>query len=121
MFTRFGGVTDIQVKDKIARGQRIRAVLSQSQYTPLRLADEVALVVALQSGLLDSLSLEQLEKFRSELSGWLDRTAAPVFEAIERAGRLDDARSADLKTVLAKLVTHLAPPPTAPDGTRAED
>ena len=115
MFTRFGGVTDIQVKGKIARGQRIRAVLSQPQYTPLRLADEVALVVALQSGLLDRLPLEQIEKFRSELPGWLDRTAAPVFEAIERTGRLDGARSADLKTVLSKLVTHLTPPPTAPE------
>ena len=53
MFTRFGGVTDVQVKGKIARGQRIRAILSQPQYAPLRLADEVALVLALQGGLLD--------------------------------------------------------------------
>ena len=30
MFTRFGGVTDVQVKGKIARGQRIRAVLAPS-------------------------------------------------------------------------------------------
>ena len=32
MFTRFGGITDVQVKGKIARGQRIRAILSQPQY-----------------------------------------------------------------------------------------
>ena len=35
MFTRFGGVTDVQIKGKIARGQRIRAILSL-QYTATR-------------------------------------------------------------------------------------
>ena len=63
MFTRFGGVTDIQVKDKIARGRRIRAMLAQPQYAPLRLADEVALLLALQGGLLDRLPMEQIGRF----------------------------------------------------------
>jgi len=114
IFTRFGGVTDVQVKGKIGRGQRIRAVLSQPQYAPLRLADEVALVLALQSGVLDRMPLAQIEKFRSELPGWLARTAAPIVDVIERTGRLDDARAAELKTRLSALVTHLVPLPSAP-------
>jgi F-type H+-transporting ATPase subunit alpha len=119
MFTRFGGVTDVQVKDTIARGQRIRAALSQPQYAPLRLADEVALVFALQGGLLDRLPLEQIGKFRSELSGWLDRTVAPIVEDIERTGRLDDPRRAELKTGLSALVSHLGAPLSASEpGTK---
>jgi F-type H+-transporting ATPase subunit alpha len=109
MFTRFGGVTDTQVKGKIARGARIRSVLSQPQYAPLRLADEVAVMLALQGGLLDRLPLDHVEKFRFELSGWLDRTVAPIVDEIERTGRLDDDKSAELKTSLTKLVTLLAP------------
>ena len=58
MFTRFGGVTDTHVKDKIARGRRIRGVLTQPQYAPTRLVDEVALVMALQNGILDAFPLE---------------------------------------------------------------
>jgi F-type H+-transporting ATPase subunit alpha len=109
MFTRFGAVTDTQVKGKIARGARIRSVLSQPQYAPLRLADEVALMLALQDGLLDRLPLEHITKFRSELSGWLNSTAAPIVDEIERTGRLDVARGAELRSCLAKLVTQLAP------------
>jgi F-type H+-transporting ATPase subunit alpha len=109
MFTRFGGVTDVKVKDKIARGQRIRALLSQPQYAPLRLADEVALVSALQGGLLDPLPLELIGKFRSELPSWLGRSAASIVEEIERTGRLEDPNGAKLKASLLMLVTRLAP------------
>ena len=110
MFTRFGGVTDVQVKGKIARGQRIRGILTQPQYASLRLADEVALALALQGGLLDNLPIEDVGKFRSELPGWLD-TAAPIVDEIERTGHLDDAKSAELKRSL-RAVTHFAPSPT---------
>ncbi|MGB7101331.1 MAG: F0F1 ATP synthase subunit alpha [Xanthobacteraceae bacterium] len=113
IFTRFGGITDLQVKSKIARGQRIRAVLSQPQYGPLRLADEVALALALQGGILDGLPLEDIGKFRSVLPGWLDRSAASIVAGIERTGRLDDASRALLKTSVSRLVTQLAPPPAA--------
>jgi F-type H+-transporting ATPase subunit alpha len=113
MFTRFGGVSDKQVKSKIARGQRIRAVLSQPQYAALRLADEVALVLALQSGLLDPLPLEVIEKFRAQLPGWLDRAAPKIVEALARNGELDDAGRADLKKSLSDLTAGLKPVSTA--------
>ena len=94
MFTRFGGVTDVQVKSKIARGRRIRAVLSQPQYAPLRLADEVALALALQGGLLDRLPLEEIGKFRVRASGLARslggsrssmRSSAPAASTMRRA------------------------------------
>jgi len=109
MFTRFGGVTDVQVKSKIARGRRIRAVLSQPQYAALRLADEVALALALQSGLLDPLPLDHIARFRAQLPGSLDRSAPKIVEALQRSGQLEDAARAELEKVLAALVTQLAP------------
>lgn len=108
MFTRFGGVTDVQVKDKIERGRRLRAILSQPQHAPFRLADEVALVTTLQGGLLDRLPLEQIERFRAEVPGWIDRFVGPIVEAIERTGALDQAGSAELMACLSALVRQLA-------------
>lgn len=113
MFTRFGGVTDAQVKNKIARGRRIRAVLAQSQYAPLRLVDEVALVMALQSGLLDELALELIEKLRAELPAWLDRSAKAIVDAVQRSGELDEAKATELRTALVGFVKQFAPCPSA--------
>jgi len=111
MFTRFGGVNDAQVKNKIARGQRIRAVLTQPQYAALRLADEVALVLALQGGLLDRLPLDSIGEFRTRLPAWIDRIVPTVVETIARSGRLDDAARTELKNALSALVAQLAPAP----------
>jgi F-type H+/Na+-transporting ATPase subunit alpha len=108
MFTRFGGVTDAQVKNKIARGQRIRAVLAQPQYAPLRLVDEVALVTGLQGGLIDPLPLELIEKFRAELPGWLDLSAKEIVAGVQNSGKLDTAGIAELKTAVERLVTELS-------------
>ena len=67
----------------------------------------MALVLAVQGGLLDILPLEDIGRFRTELPAWLDRTAAPIVDEIERTGRLDDAKSAELKA-LSALTAHLA-------------
>jgi F-type H+-transporting ATPase subunit alpha len=113
IFTRFGGVTDAHVKDKIARGQRIRAVLTQPQYAALRLADQVALVLALQSGLLDPLPLDAIEKFRTQLPAWLDHETPKVVEALARTGELDDVARADLKKAISDLAARQTPASTA--------
>jgi F-type H+-transporting ATPase subunit alpha len=109
MFTRFGGVTDAQVKGKIARGRRIREVLSQPQYAALRLVDEVALVLALQSGLLDSLPFDRIAQFRAQLPAWLDRSAPNIIERLARSGEFDEPAAAELKEILAALASQLAP------------
>ncbi len=114
MFTRFGSVTDVQVRGKIERGRRIRAVLSQPQYAPLRLCDEVALVIALQEGLLDRLAPDDVAKFRSELPGHIDRSAAGAVDKIQRTGELEATVRAELKTCLVALSDSLAPKPASP-------
>jgi F-type H+-transporting ATPase subunit alpha len=107
MFTRFGGMSDTRVKDKIVRGRRIRSVLAQPQYAPLGLADEVALALAARQGLLDSLPAERIAEFRSRLPTWLDRTARPLVESINRTGRLGEAERRELLATLSSLANEL--------------
>jgi F-type H+/Na+-transporting ATPase subunit alpha len=114
MFTRFGGVTDAQVKDRIERGRRIRAVLSQPEYAPLRLADEVALALAVQEGLLDRLPLDLIGMFRTEIPAWLDTSASAIVNEIMRTGRLDGSRRVELKAALGALADRLVPTTPAP-------
>lgn len=115
-FTRFGAVTDTAVKDKIAHGKRIRGILGQHQYAPIRLADEVALVMAVQEGVLDRVDLADVDRFRSELTTWLDRNAKDVVDDLSGTGRL---LSTD-RTKLLGALTDLASTVTSDEPVAAE-
>jgi F-type H+-transporting ATPase subunit alpha len=88
IFTRFGGMSDARVKQQVRRGERIRAALNQPQYTPLSLAEEVAMILALQAGILDPLTLEDIPRFREGLGARLHADAQPAVAEIATAGTL---------------------------------
>jgi F-type H+-transporting ATPase subunit alpha len=114
-FTRFGGMPDTRVRDQLTRGGRIRAILGQPQHTPLRLADEVALVAAVQSGLLDSLPLPTVAAFRQGLREALDQGAAEAVRLIQETGTLDGARRQALDGALRRYVQLLSGAAATPE------
>ena len=113
MFTRFGGMPDARVRNQLTRGARIRAILEQPQHAPLRLADEVALVLAVQAGLLDALPLSDVIEFRRGLGAALDQDAPKAVSQIEETGTLDDTLKQGLSAVLKKYAASLTPEPAA--------
>ena len=67
VFARFGATLEPRVRAQLARGQRIRAAFVQPQFAPLPLAEQLALVLALQNGLLDSMPINRVGEFRAAL------------------------------------------------------
>jgi F-type H+/Na+-transporting ATPase subunit alpha len=108
MFTRFGGLSDARVKDQITHGERIRALLIQPRFAPLRLADEVALLAALAEGVFDPLPAKAVEEVRRGIAIAIDAHAGPIAAAIERTGKLDAASRAALVAVVAELAKGAA-------------
>lgn len=108
VFTRFGGMPEGRVRRQLARGERIRAILRQPQHAPLRLADEVALLLALQNGILDNLSLEMVATFRENLARTLDRDATDVLATIAETGELDEAAHEVFKKLMVRLAASLS-------------
>jgi F-type H+-transporting ATPase subunit alpha len=109
IFTRFGGMPDAHVRAQLTRGARIRAILAQGQHSPLHLAEEVALVLAVQSGLLDTLPLPAIPKFRAGLAEALARDAGEALRMIQQTGTLDAAQTQALRAALATHAKSLAP------------
>jgi F-type H+-transporting ATPase subunit alpha len=107
IFTRFGGMMDERTRRTIDHGRRIRAVLTQGQYSGLSMAQQVALLLALNEGMLDVFPIEKIPEVRSALGPWLDGNAAEAIGRIETTEELDDATRATLRKVMKDLIERI--------------
>jgi F-type H+-transporting ATPase subunit alpha len=108
LFTRFGGMSSARIKSELTRGERIRALLTQPRFAPLRLADEVALLAALEAGALDEASVETVTAIRAKLPGHLEACAPQSLAALMRGAPLDDALRETLVAKVRELVKELS-------------
>ncbi|PTB18926.1 F0F1 ATP synthase subunit alpha [Trinickia symbiotica] len=111
MFTRFGGLTDARVKARIARGERIRALITQPRFQGLRTMDQVVLLAALIHGAFDEVSAEVAQRVREQLRAWLTAQVALLPDgaalSMESADAAPLARLADSVTELVKQVASV--------------
>ena len=104
VFTRFGTMVDERARKVIEHGRRIRAVLGQEQFAPLALGVQVALLCALNDGVLDDMPLDRVGAFRSTLAPWLAENFPEVTALNNDAPELPDGLRERLKTSLTALV-----------------
>jgi F-type H+-transporting ATPase subunit alpha len=106
MFTRFGEQPEASVRARIERGRRLRALLTQPQFEPLRVIDQVALALALTGGALDAVPVERIAAIRSALPGWLDTHAGELVSRVAASGTLDAVDTAALHAAVADLIAQ---------------
>ena len=104
MFTRFGEQPEPRVKAQIERGRRLRALLSQPRFQPLRVVDQVALAIALTEGLLDALAIPDITAIRATLPSWLDANAAELTGQVEDKGTMDATLRAALLAAVQRMI-----------------
>ena len=112
-FTRFGGMPDTRIRHQLTRGARIRAILEQPQHVPLRLVEEVALALAVQSGVLDELPLPAIAAFRQGLRETLDRDINGIVQQIQETGAIAGPGQQAILEALRNYVRTLTPAATA--------
>ncbi len=61
-FARFGARLDDATRNVIDHGQRIRAILKQSEFSPVPVPGQVAVLLALTTGIFDAVPVEQMAK-----------------------------------------------------------
>lgn len=59
-FARFGTRLDEETRKTIDRGQRVREVLKQPQYGPIPVSEQIAILLAVSSGLFDVVELSEM-------------------------------------------------------------
>ncbi len=103
-FAQFGSDLDADTKARLALGERIVAVLKQSNNAPVEVAHQVCILYAVTGGYLNGIEVEKIPEFELRLREFMDLNYANVLEAIRTSGKLDESTEAGLKTALDALV-----------------
>ncbi|MEB3356241.1 MAG: F0F1 ATP synthase subunit alpha [Synechococcales bacterium] len=87
-FAQFASDLDKATQNQIARGQRLREILKQPQYSPLSVAEQGLLIYAGTNGYLDDIPVNKVTAFVSGLRDYLktNRTDYPELVENEKKG-----------------------------------
>jgi len=89
-FSRFATRLDPETRARIDRGRRVRETLKQPQQAPMRAAEQIAVLRAVNQGLLDDLPLGSVRDAEVVLRRTLLEELPQLVETIESGGTLSD-------------------------------
>jgi F-type H+-transporting ATPase subunit alpha len=101
-FAQFASDLDKATQDQLARGQRLRELLKQPQYSPLAVYEQVAILYAGINGLLDDLPVEKITSFTKGLREYLKTSKPQYGELIKKEKQLGDEAERLLKEAIAE-------------------
>lgn len=90
VFSRFGTRLDENTRRTLARGRAIREALKQPQYDPLTTVDQIAILLAATSGLLDDVPAEYIAAVSQHTRDALCSGFAALAGSIEAGEKLTD-------------------------------
>lgn len=66
-FSRFSSRLDERTRKLIERGKRIREILKQPQFEPLQVDEQIVLLLAVTTGMLDDIPIENIEEVKQQI------------------------------------------------------
>ena len=106
-FSQFASDLDEATQQQLERGKRLRELLKQAQFSPLNLAEQVAVVYAGVKGLIDEVPVEDVTKFAAELREYLKINKSEFIEEILKEKKLNDGLEATLKEVIKEVKSSM--------------
>ena len=106
-FSQFASDLDEATQQQLERGKRLRELLKQAQFSPLNLAEQVAVVYAGVKGLIDEVPVEEVTKFAIELREYLKLNKSEFIEEVLKEKKLNDQLEETLKEVINEVKSSM--------------
>ena len=106
-FSQFASDLDAATQAQLARGKRLRELLKQPQFSPLILAEQVAVVYAGVKGLIDEVPVELVPQFARELRDYLKSSKPEFINKVQTDKVLSDESEAMLKEAIREVTSSM--------------
>jgi len=107
-FAQFGSDLDPATQKQLNRGRRLTEILKQPQYRPLPVAKQVAIIFAATNGYLDTVAVDKVHAYETELYRFLETQRPDVLTSIAEKKVLDDTIKPALQAALEEFGKRFA-------------
>ncbi len=108
-FAQFGSDLDADTKARLALGERIVAVLKQSNNAPVDVAHQVCIIYAVTNGYLNQIAVEDVPEFEHQLFDLMDTRYGEALTDIRTTGNLADSTVKAIQDALNELIAQFKP------------
>ena len=98
---------DTETIGRLKRGRTIRSVLQQIQYAPMPVADQIAIFMAVNAGLMDEIPEAKIGQAQNLIIQILHRDFSAVIAAITRKEKLSEETQDKMITAFTGVLKDL--------------
>ena len=99
-FAKFGSDLDKATLAQLTRGERMVEILKQSQYVPMSVENQVAIIYASGQGMLDDIDNDKVSEFETGLLDHLKANHMDILDSIKSSGEISDDMDEKLKSAI---------------------
>ena len=107
-FAQFASDMDASTRQLLSRGERLTELLKQSQYSPMEVEEQVAVIFAGVKGYLDQIPTQKIGEFEQALLQKLNTKGSKVLDTIRKDKAISDDTEKSLKDTLDQLVKNFS-------------
>ncbi len=105
-FARFGTRLDDDTRRTLERGRRVREVLKQSQYLPVPVDEQIAVLVCVSQGLLDDVPLEDVGQAEEIIRRTVPEQLPELCARISQGDRLSEEDTQQIVDLCREALTE---------------
>ena len=106
-FSQFASDLDASTRQQLERGKRLRELLKQPQFSPLVLAEQVAIVYAGVKGLIDEVPVDKVVDFSRELREYIKSNKPEFISEIQDKKVMSPEAETVLKAAISEVVSTM--------------
>ena len=108
-FTQFGSDLDVSTQKRLSRGRRTVEILKQDSHKTLDVEKQVLILYALTHGFIDSIPVQDIERYESELFKFVKMSYPNLFSIIKETKDLPPTEDLDeaLKAFAGIFIPHV--------------
>src|SRR5262249_16730182 len=94
---------DAATQAKIERGKRVVEVFKQSQYNPVPVELQAAVLWSVQNSFMDDVPVDRIKDFQDKLTDYLASRKTQLMARIVKEKAISDALAAELKAAITEF------------------